>query len=163
VEADPVGLAGGMNLYSYAKQNPANRIDKFGLQDCHKKDCKSCEWIIDQGGTGGASIIVGYSRTPVEFRCRGGNKVCHGVLACSSLGIQAGIGFQWNIDFESKIGTGSIIKNVCSSDELENYISSSWNIDAGIFSTSGNNIAIGPSIGLGVSKQWCVLELFSCR
>jgi RHS repeat-associated protein len=163
IQPDPIGLKGGINPYSYSKQNPVNRIDKLGLEDCSEKDCESGEWIMDQGGTGSASLIVGYSRTPVEFRCKGGKKMCRGVLVCSSIGLQAGIGFQWNIDFESIIGTGSIIKNVINSGELKDYISSSWNIDAGIMSTSGNNIAIGPSVGFGISKQWCMLENFSCR
>src|ERR1039458_1033147 len=32
IEADPIGLQGGVNVYSYARANPARFIDRFGLQ-----------------------------------------------------------------------------------------------------------------------------------
>ena len=33
LRADPIGLAGGINLYAYANLNPANAIDPWGLVD----------------------------------------------------------------------------------------------------------------------------------
>jgi RHS repeat-associated protein len=32
-EADPTGLAGGLNLFGYVRQNPVERVDRFGLED----------------------------------------------------------------------------------------------------------------------------------
>ena len=34
VQSDPIGLAGGMNTYSYASSLPQNSIDPLGLSDC---------------------------------------------------------------------------------------------------------------------------------
>lgn len=31
ISADPIGLAGGMNLYGYVGENPVNRVDLMGL------------------------------------------------------------------------------------------------------------------------------------
>ena len=31
IEADPIGLAGGVNLYRYLNNNPPNLVDNFGL------------------------------------------------------------------------------------------------------------------------------------
>jgi len=34
---DPIGVEGGVNLYSYTENNPVNRVDVMGL--CGRKDC----------------------------------------------------------------------------------------------------------------------------
>jgi len=66
VESDPIGLAGGLNTYGYAFDNPAVRIDPFGLQSSdsmndyddpakmakeHENQLKLGDWL-EKTGTG---------------------------------------------------------------------------------------------------------------
>ena len=37
-QEDPIGLAGGLNLYGYANGDPVNFSDPFGLSECKNRD-----------------------------------------------------------------------------------------------------------------------------
>ena len=44
MQGDPIGLAGGQNVFSYASAQPQNGFDDFGLCDFKMYDQKSWEW-----------------------------------------------------------------------------------------------------------------------
>ncbi len=55
ISEDPIGLAGGMNLYLYVGNNPVNKIDPMGLSAC-EDDCKEFRWKCKAlGFTGGVA------------------------------------------------------------------------------------------------------------
>ena len=66
VSADPIGVAGGINLYGYAGGDPVNRVDPSGL--CPESPNASC--IHDTGGGSGPSIQGFFSN---GSRVNGGN------------------------------------------------------------------------------------------
>jgi hypothetical protein len=50
-QEDPIGLAGGLNLYGFAGGDPVNFSDPFGLfRDCRKVRCPTVERILASRG-----------------------------------------------------------------------------------------------------------------
>lgn len=74
-QADPIGFAGGLNLYGYANGDPVNFSDPFGLgvtvilkDDTHP--CEEDAWLCDHSGGGG--IGTGGGPGPGASGGRGG-------------------------------------------------------------------------------------------
>jgi uncharacterized protein RhaS with RHS repeats len=54
VQSDPIGLAGGINVYGYGYQNPLYNIDSYGLW------CMGNNWTnAIAGGFGGGQVPFG--------------------------------------------------------------------------------------------------------
>lgn len=45
-QQDPIGLAGGLNLYGFAGGDPINFSDPFGL--CREGAYDDCQWLVEQ-------------------------------------------------------------------------------------------------------------------
>lgn len=78
-QPDPIGLRGGINLFSYAEQNPLNRVDPRGLS-C-SKDCPECPggfWLC--GGVTanafGAFGVLGAGVQVLKCRCQSNGMTC---------------------------------------------------------------------------------------
>jgi RHS repeat-associated protein len=62
-QEDPLGVAGGVNLYQFNNNNPANYTDPFGLcppEDENYSDCEagSSEWYAHRIATGEGNAVV---------------------------------------------------------------------------------------------------------
>jgi len=46
-QEDPIGIAGGLNLYGYANGDPINFSDAFGLSGCRQRGDPDCSIVVD--------------------------------------------------------------------------------------------------------------------
>ncbi|MDR0787459.1 MAG: RHS repeat-associated core domain-containing protein [Gemmatimonadota bacterium] len=63
-QPDPIGIAGGMNVYGYANGDPVNFKDPFGLDKCKERPVEDCRTVITQDevyfiGMAGGFVVGG--------------------------------------------------------------------------------------------------------
>lgn len=91
-QEDPIGLAGGLNLYGFAAGDPVNFSDPFGLcppADDNYSDCApgTPEWYAHRIATGQGSRAL--NEIGGTFATCGESLLCQGVLLVASLGSSA--------------------------------------------------------------------------
>lgn len=130
LQSDPVGLRGGINLFTYVQNNPVNFIDQFGLKD-------NCIW----GGVSGTIAIgIGGGVVAEVGRCVDGcGKVTfkRRTCLCFCYGIGASSGGQ--------AGKGDSSKD-----------QSGWNVSTPIGGVSGSGSSVtGGGYGPGAGIFYC--------
>jgi len=167
LRADPIGIEGGINLFAYVQNNPANWVDPLGLEDCDKCSyCPNGKWDVDHGYTGNLVIGIGGSGASVTFTCLSNNKKCKGMLYCAVAGIIADIGGGWVVDFHS-LGSGRTISGKCNKSDIKNYIVSGTVLAvplklASSAGVSDNSISFGLGLSFGIGYAWCHADHVVC-
>jgi len=102
LQTDPIGFAGGMNLYAHVGNNPANAIDPWGLQEIQQDEDVVVVTAPRRGGTGNGNGGSGPAATNigmpvmVSFRSSGGGAlprdICFGGDTCVALQTLAELG-----------------------------------------------------------------------
>jgi RHS repeat-associated protein len=167
---DPIGLAGGVNLYAYAGNDPVTFSDPFGLRSCSIDHPEECKWFTVSAGSK-AGFEVKLNMLPVHGHLGASIGVSHAVSFGGSgltydgatAGISAGaqahlgpahVGASGEATCTASPGAGascqssgvlSASKPTGSDGDVAASDKSSWDI--------GFEAAVGASEGLGASAS----------
>jgi RHS repeat-associated protein len=81
-QEDPIGLAGGLNLYGFANGDPVNFSDPFGLQGCPKYSFETPSGMcLSAPAALGAAITMAFQSAATAFRALRSGATAEGVAA----------------------------------------------------------------------------------
>lgn len=164
VSNDPIGIAGGLNPYRYAGNNPVRYSDALGLAPCD--DCPSGEWSSFSYPGSAMSAFFGGGGTIARtiYWCKDNDLVCEGSMLCFGGGliVAAGIGF----DFGGFPKFAAGVQNVHSIQDFKTF-SSGFYMAGGpvsaLMTNQGVNQGVAKSVGAGIAYVSCITFSLICN
>jgi RHS repeat-associated protein len=152
-QEDPIGLAGGINLYGFAGGDPVNYRDPFGLSDCTIHDWRKCTLFKFSFGFGFKGVGTEATLGPVQL----GLRVLSAGTDVNATGTPDGIEGAVDASFTLVSGHASMYKAAirgsigCSGARSSNCsVSGSVGIEEDGVRTS--NSSVGGSVSVGFFK-----------
>ena len=153
ISRDPIGYAGGSDLYGYVDNDPVNMIDPRGL------------WGVKFGGDDGLFIGKGQPTFILDrndFHAPGsiGGNILAGYSGASDAAVQAGIDSKGDWFYNDSVVRGAYVEWApkWKIKEIQPRITGGWTVDSGwAFSLSGSYSKIGcdgNKGGFSYSRGW---------
>lgn len=153
VESDPIGLDGGLNTYTYVSSNPLIKGDIFGLcEDCPGGVWDSYSIPAFSGFFGGGGTVA-----DTTYKCKSNGMTCEATSICFGGGLIAAAGVG---------GDAGVVRGVTNKEQFDGY-SSGFYVTVGPVSvtetSSGGNVGVAKSIGLGAAYVTCTNTHVRCN
>jgi RHS repeat-associated protein len=143
INADPIGLLGGINVYAYVLNNPINSVDLFGLDSCKLEYDDS---LLESF----SNFLLKYGVAAVSFNFGNGVVGLSGQMSITANGIQGYVGAGWGVGFgiagTAGLKAGDLLGWTIQG-SLSGGASVGANLNVGI--SQGDNAQVGGGLGFG--------------